>query len=302
MKINRTHLCFFNLFLNISNGKQQTTKTNNEHTTKGMEANTAQNKTQQHKMENKQNERNTTTNTHNEQTTKNKEMDELGSIRTHCSLFGKSRSPNHVIDATILVAGTVVRKQKGVVDDVVSNGGSLAVLGWELDATPQYVQLMDRGAACMLSGVKKQHGSHNNKGAREVLVQRGRLITLCVDLCRNVDDVIFAKMRLLGSEHAGTLLDAVMSEMQAAGCGLEELAHKFDDVVLCPAIDGAAACELMLNYLRCVLGYLPNLMVSASDPCLLHCLNRVFMIHAKHSALSRCIFLDIEAHVYWQLL
>ena len=66
-----------------------------------------------------------------------------------------------------------------------------------------------------------------------------------------------------------------MLEMDEVGINLQQLSSSFGTVVIGLAIDGAAACELMVDYFKHMLRSFENIVVMPTDPCALHGQNRV---------------------------
>ena len=126
--------------------------------------------------------------------------------------------------------------------------GPLCVLHWQFDGTPQKVVLEEASSIDALGGAGDQEAfkKQGKDGTRDVLVQKGVFITPEI-----VED-IFAKPRILGDQTSVTNLDAVMEEMAALGVDIHELSKSFHEALLHFAVDGAATCELVVDYIKCL--------------------------------------------------
>ena len=133
------------------------------------------------------------------------------------------------------------------------------MLHWALDATPQNMQFTDRNVLWELDS----HGLPPDRSTREVLVQRGRI---CVG---NTSQPIFVRPLVLGDETSATLLDAVMAQMESSGVDLKVLSRSFRRVVIHFGLDGAATCELVVDYILVLLQGLPNV-TPLFDFCCMH--------------------------------
>ena len=77
-----------------------------------------------------------------------------------------------------------------------------------------------------------------------------------------------------------------MEDMAALGLGIRELSKSFEEVLLHFAVDGAATCELVVDYIKCLVQPLGNVNVLDSSGCLMHSSNRVCCDHAMRSKLN----------------
>ena len=77
-----------------------------------------------------------------------------------------------------------------------------------------------------------------------------------------------------------------MEEIAALGVDIHELSKSFDEVLLHFAVDGAATCELVVDYIKCLVQPLGNIIVLDSSGCLMHSSNRVCCDHAMRSKLN----------------
>ena len=91
------------------------------------------------------------------------------------------------------------------------------------------------------------------------------------------------KPTLLGDESSTTLFNAMVSAMAEAGLDPQQLAASFSSVVFHFGIDGAATCELVIDYFKSLMLVLENVIVMCQDPCLMHSLNRIMSDHQDHS-------------------
>ena len=186
----------------------------------------------------------------------------------------------HMVNAICVMAHTILKKQGEAIECIKKKRRRTCVLHWELDATPQYMQLQEPETIAGLSRGPVRDEAAAKRGTREVLVQRGLVIT------EQETDVVFAKPRIMGDETSGTLLDATLGEMAERGCDLQTLAGAFDEVLLHLGVDGAATCELVVDYIKCLVAIFPNVIVVSPSFCFMHGLNRVTADHSTKSRLN----------------
>ena len=116
---------------------------------------------------------------------------------------------------------TVLAEQRKGIEELVTRGGRLCALHWELDGTPQNVTLQDPETIAALSGGITRE-AQDRRGCRDVLVQCGWIAA------DHGEDEIFCKPRILGDSSSTTHLDAVMQEMHDQGVGIQRLSGQFD--------------------------------------------------------------------------
>ena len=66
----------------------------------------------------------------------------------------------------------------------------------------------------------------------------------------------------------------------------QELSRKHTEVLLHFGADGAATCELVIDYMKCLTAPLGNVIVMDSSTCLMHACNRICSDHITHSNLN----------------
>ena len=182
-------------------------------------------------------------------------------------------------DVVIVTASVLLEEQRAAIAKRVEEGGSICVLHWELDGTPQRMSFQCSSTPELLSRGQKDT-ERASSGCRDVLVQKG------VFIAPDYSEDIFVKPRVLGDQTSATLLECVMKEMAATGVDLQRLSQQFDEVLLHFGIDGAATCELTVNYIKCLVIELQNIIVLDSSPCLLHAINRICADHTLRSRLG----------------
>ena len=75
-----------------------------------------------------------------------------------------------------------------------------------------------------------------------------------------------------------------MAVLAQVALDIRELARSFEHVVLHLGVDGAATCELTVDYVREMVSDLENVVVVNHSFCLMHGLNRVTSDHCTKSA------------------
>ena len=113
-----------------------------------------------------------------------------------------------------------------------------------------------------------------------MIVQQGLFIT------RDCCETIIAKPLVLGDQTSLTHLQAIMQETSALGLDLQTLAASYDRVLWHFGMDGAATCELAIDYLKCAVAGMGNVTVLDSSLCFMHALNRVAADHVASSTLD----------------
>jgi len=203
-----------------------------------------------------------------------KEIDSGGTLRRDISTFGTGLA--YAGHLSQLGATAILREQKSAVEARRKLGGEFAVLHWELDATPQQVALETAIAVAILSRGGVHDECQSKKGTREVLIQRATLVT-----DDNKPEELFIKPLLLGDESSSTLLDAMMKRMRDVGVDLEEFSAGYGEILLHFGIDGAAVCELTIDYVKCLAEVFDNVITMPTSICQMHCLNRIMADHQK---------------------
>ena len=194
----------------------------------------------------------------------------------------------------MITASAVLQEQRAAIDVRVKAGGKWIGVTWEMDSTPQQVQLHEPEAVALVSRTGVREDARDQAGTREVLVQRAQMQT---DTMPRAEEVI-VDPTVVGDTTSGTMLDALLIAMDRAGLNLEVLNANFGLVVLYPGIDGAASAVLSIDYLRLALRPLEHVVVVSSPDatCFMHLLNRCTADHVsqKHVDLSGSFRTDLS--------
>ena len=157
---------------------------------------------------------------------------------------------------------------------MVKAGGDMIALHWEMDATPQRVYVAEAETRQLLGGPDADLKAEGTGGVRDVLVQAGRVVT------DSIDEPILVSPVLMGDQVSGTMLEALMVQLEFCGLDLQQLSRAFNSVIVHLGVDGAASCALVLDYLQHTVP--ANVIVVRGD-CQMHSLNRITMDHVMKS-------------------
>jgi len=81
------------------------------------------------------------------------------------------------------------------------------------------------------------------------------------------------------------MLEGMMKELEALGLSFSELDASFGDVLVHLGVDGAASCELVVDFVRELSREYPSIIMMNHSFCLMHSLNRVVADHVQKSEL-----------------
>ena len=190
------------------------------------------------------------------------------------------------VAATVMAADTILKEQRSAVGARLkaAGGTGVAILHWQFDGTPQLVKFQDCETEKILDQDLEAH-LNNKPCTRDVLVQKGFFIT-----DEGVED-IFVKPLVLGDQSSLTHLNAIMLEMADCGLDLMDLASAYSTVLIHFGADGAATCDLVIDYIKSAVAGVENIIFMNSTTCLLHGLNRVCADYVTFSGfdLGGCI-------------
>jgi hypothetical protein len=148
------------------------------------------------------------------------------------------------------------------------------VLHWQFDGTPQRIAFQLPATTASLAAAGDPLSERQDKyGIRDVLVQKGFFATACVS------DNVFAKPLVLADQTSLTHLHAILKEQGDMGLDLQTLSSRFERVLLSFGADGAATCDLVVDYVKCLVEALGNVVVQDAASCLMHSLNRISADH-----------------------
>ena len=220
------------------------------------------------------------------------ETNEEGAL-SQTTFFGRGSSC-YKVEILMITASAVLQEQRAAIDVRVKAGGKWIRVTWEMDSTPQQVQLHEPEAVALVSHTGVREDACDQAGTREVLVQRAEMQT---DTMPGAEEVI-VDPTVVGDTTSGTMLDALLIAMDRAGLNLEVLNANFGLVVLYPGIDGVASAVLSIDYLRLALRPLEHVVVVSSPDatCFMHLLNRCTADHVsqKHVDLSGSFRTDLS--------
>ena len=220
-----------------------------------------------------------------------KEMNDDGKWGRRTGMFGVSPGESTDLAAAVAVAASMLELQREALEAEVAKGGSVAVLQWEMDATPQPVALYSPEARDILrdpraegtADVEQKRESH---GTRDVFVQRGRIKIMESDdgdpsnVKVRRDEAVFVPPLLLASQFSGTLRDAFFESLIRCGLDLSRLAEACVLVVLIMSVDGCFGNDLVIDWLHDIP---PSNVMLLKDLCSFHNVNRIVIDHTKKS-------------------